>query len=127
MRRFFDPMGTDARDFDTPMALRSALLDFIADFSNWDNSTKKEYLETSRALTQSAHESLGGAPGTKPLVFDPFAGVGSIPLEALRILPKPQEKLVDFEIFYKAQEKDVGEGTMRRGSATCHAVDSQRQ
>ena len=222
MRSFFDPMGTDARDFGDPMALRVALLDFIADFANWDNSTKKEYLETSRALTQSAHESLGGAPGTKPLVFDPFAGGGSIPLEALRvgadafasdlnpvavllnkvvleyipkygqrladevrkwgerikqeaekelaqfypkdldgatpiaylwartitcegpgcgaevplmrslwlvkkgsrsvalrILPKPQEKLVDFEIFYKAQEKDVGEGTMRRGSATC--------
>ncbi len=85
LRRFFDPMGTGARDFDTPMALRIALLDFIADFSNWDNSTKKEYLETSRALTQSAHESLGGAPGTKPLVVDPFAGGGAIPLEALRV------------------------------------------
>src|ERR1051326_4889819 len=32
--------------------LQSALLDFIADFSNWDNSTNKEYLETCRALTQ---------------------------------------------------------------------------
>jgi len=65
--------------------LRFALLDFIADFSNWDNSTVKEYLETSRALTQAAHEALGGEPGTKPLVVDPFAGGGSIPLEALRI------------------------------------------
>ncbi len=64
MKRFFDPMGTDGRDFNDPMVLRDALLDFIADFANWDNSTKKEYLETSRALTQSAHESLGGAPGT---------------------------------------------------------------
>ena len=85
MRRFFDPMDTGARDFDDPMALRIALLDFIADFANWNNSTKKEYLETSRALTQSAHESLGGAPGTKPLVVDPFAGGGSIPHEALRV------------------------------------------
>jgi putative DNA methylase len=65
--------------------LRYALLDFIADFANWDNSTVKEYLETSRALTQAAHEALGGAPGTGPLVVDPFAGGGAIPLEALRV------------------------------------------
>jgi len=65
--------------------LRKAMLDFIADFANWDNSTVPEYLETSRALTQAAHEALGGAPGTRPLVVDPFAGGGSIPLEALRV------------------------------------------
>ena len=65
--------------------LRFALLDFIADFANWDNSTLKEYLETSSGLTQAAHEALGGAPGTRPLVVDPFAGGGSIPLEALRV------------------------------------------
>jgi putative DNA methylase len=65
--------------------LRMALLDFIADFANWDNSTVPAYLETSRALTQFAHESLGGIPGTRPLVVDPFAGGGSIPLEALRV------------------------------------------
>jgi len=65
--------------------LRFALLDFIADFANWDNSTNIAYLDTSRALTQSAHEALGGVPGTKPLVVDPFAGGGSIPLEALRV------------------------------------------
>jgi adenine-specific DNA methylase len=65
--------------------LRFALLDFIADFANWDNSTVPAYLETSRALTQAAHESLGGVSGTRPLVVDPFAGGGSIPLEALRI------------------------------------------
>jgi putative DNA methylase len=65
--------------------LRFALLDFIADFANWDNSTVAEYLETSHALTEAAHEALGGAPGTRPLVVDPFAGGGSIPLEALRV------------------------------------------
>ena len=43
------------------------------------------FLETARALTQAAHEALGGAPGTRPLVVDPFAGGGSIPLEALRV------------------------------------------
>jgi adenine-specific DNA methylase len=65
--------------------LRFALLDFIADFANWDNSIQKDYLETARALTQSTHEALGGLPGTRPLVVDPFAGGGSIPLEALRV------------------------------------------
>src|SRR6185312_5003679 len=55
------------------------------DFANWDSSTVREYLDTSRALTQAAHEALGGAPGTRPLIIDPFAGGGSIPLEALRI------------------------------------------
>lgn len=65
--------------------LRYLLLDFIADFANWDNSTVKAYLDTSRALTQAAHEALGGQPGTRPLVVDPFAGGGSIPLEALRV------------------------------------------
>lgn len=65
--------------------LRVALLDFIADFANWDNSAVKEFLYTSRALTQAAHEAMGGAPGTRPLVVDPFAGGGSIPLEALRV------------------------------------------
>ena len=61
------------------------LLDFIADFANWDNSTDKAYLDTARTLTQAAHEALGGEPGTHPMVVDPFAGGGSIPLEALRI------------------------------------------
>jgi len=65
--------------------LRMCLLDFIADFANWDNSTVPAYLDISRVLTQVAHEALGGVPGTRPLVVDPFAGGGSIPLEALRV------------------------------------------
>jgi adenine-specific DNA methylase len=65
--------------------IRQGLLDFIADFANWDASTVPAFLETARALTQAAHEALGGAPGTRPLVVDPFAGGGSIPLEALRV------------------------------------------
>jgi adenine-specific DNA methylase len=77
--------GLDPKNEDHWNILRNTLLDFIADFANWDNSTVPEYLVTSRALTQSAHEALGGAPGTKPLVVDPFAGGGSIPLEALRV------------------------------------------
>ena len=38
---------------DDPAELRRALLDFIADFANWDNSTDPAFLETSRALTQA--------------------------------------------------------------------------
>ena len=75
----------DPRRLDDPEELRRVLLDFIADFANWDNSTDKDYLDTARALTQAAHEALGGDPGTRPLVVDPFAGGGSIPLEALRV------------------------------------------
>ena len=59
--------------------LRRALLAFIADFANWDNSAKQEYLDTGRALVRAAH------PDETPLVVDPFAGGGSIPLEALRV------------------------------------------
>lgn len=59
--------------------LRKILLKFIADFSNWDFSADPYYLEVSRALVKAAHgEEL-------PLVVDPFAGGGSIPLEALRL------------------------------------------
>src|SRR5205085_7566973 len=53
--------------------------------SNWDNSIQPEYLATARSLTQAAHQALGGDAGTRPLVVDPFAGGGSIPLEALRV------------------------------------------
>jgi len=59
--------------------LRKALLKFIADLANWDNAAQRTYLEVSRALVKAAH---GEEP---PLVVDPFAGGGSIPLEALRL------------------------------------------
>ena len=84
-RKRFEKARKNPALFDDVGELRGALLDFIADFANWDNSTVHEYLDTSRALTQAAHEALGGAPGTRPLVVDPFAGGGSIPLEALRV------------------------------------------
>ena len=84
-RERFESARKNAELFADTTELRYALLDFIADFANWDNSTVCEYLATSRALTQAAHEALGGAPGTRPLVVDPFAGGGSIPLEALRV------------------------------------------
>jgi adenine-specific DNA methylase len=59
--------------------LRKTLLKFIADFANWDLSANRNYLEVSRHLVKASH---GNEP---PLVVDPFAGGGSIPLEALRL------------------------------------------
>ncbi len=67
------------------LELRKALLDFIADFADWDNSTRGSFVATARSLTKSSHESLGGSPHSRPLVLDPFAGGGSIPLEASRV------------------------------------------
>ena len=64
---------------ETDAGLRQVLLKFIADFANWDNAAKPEYLATGRGLVQAAHSE------ETPLVVDPFAGGGSIPLEALRL------------------------------------------
>src|SRR5439155_27017365 len=63
----------------TDDALRKALLKFIADFASWDLAAKRTYLDVSRALVKAAYGE------EQPLVVDPFAGGGSIPLEALRI------------------------------------------
>jgi adenine-specific DNA methylase len=82
--RRFDPAILKG-DWQFCPVMRYYLLDFIADFANWDASTNPVFLETARELTKAAHESLGGVPGTYPLVVDPFAGGGSIPLEALRV------------------------------------------
>ncbi len=65
--------------------LRTALLDFLTDFSRWENSTVSAYISTCRTLTRSAHEALEGDEGARPLVVDPFAGGGAIPLECLRV------------------------------------------
>ena len=59
--------------------LRRIILKFIADFANWHRAANRTYLDVSRALVKAAH---GEEP---PLVVDPFAGGGSIPLEALRL------------------------------------------
>ena len=59
--------------------LRQILMRFIEDFANWDNAAKEAYIDTGRALVKAAHGE------EAPLVVDPFAGGGSIPLEALRL------------------------------------------
>ena len=59
--------------------LRRSLLQFIGDFSNWDLSSNTQYIKAGRELVKAAHGE------ETPLVVDPFAGGGSIPLEALRL------------------------------------------
>ena len=59
--------------------LRKALLWFIGAFANWDMAAHPTYLQVGRNLVQAAHGE------EAPLVVDPFAGGGSIPLEALRL------------------------------------------
>jgi adenine-specific DNA methylase len=85
MTLFWNQMDASARNVDDPIELRKALLDFIADFSNWDNSIDEQYLTTARKLTQAAHKVLGGDSKNASLVVDTFAGGGAIPLEALRV------------------------------------------
>src|SRR5271166_1657367 len=46
--------------------LRAALLHFIGDFADWDNSSNRTYLEIARGLVKAAH------PEETPLVVDPF-------------------------------------------------------
>ncbi len=59
--------------------LRKALLKFIGDFANGNLADSPKYLEVSRTLVDIAQGP------EAPLVVDPFAGSGSIPLEALRL------------------------------------------
>ncbi len=63
----------------TPTRVRSALLHLLAQGSAWEWSGAEPFLSVCRNLVKAAH---GGEP---PLVVDPFAGGGSIPLEALRL------------------------------------------
>jgi putative DNA methylase len=69
------PGRPGAKDID----LRHGILKFIGDFANWDLASNPVYLEVSRGLVKAAHGD------EAPLVVDPFAGGGSIPLEALRL------------------------------------------
>ncbi len=79
------------RDLSDPLTLRRALLDFIANFAAWENAHNSLFVETARKLVKAAHEppeprTPHSALAThSALVVDPFAGIGSIPFEALRI------------------------------------------
>ena len=72
------PSGWDSL-IETDEGLRQILLRFIERFADWDMAGWGDYLKASRELVKAAH------PEGSPLVVDPFAGGGSIPLEALRL------------------------------------------
>ena len=59
-------------------SLKRALLRFIGDFADHRFAADHTYLDAGRALVAAAHGE------NAPVVVDPFAGGGSIPLEALR-------------------------------------------
>jgi hypothetical protein len=63
----------------TNLELRQELLRFVAVFANWNNAANPIYLDAARALVRAAHGQ------EAPLLVDPFAGGGAIPLEGLRV------------------------------------------
>ncbi|MCY3613982.1 MAG: DUF1156 domain-containing protein, partial [Bacteroidetes bacterium] len=68
-----------AKTIESDEGLRAIILDFIADSADWNNAADPIYVGVSRSLVKAAHGN------ESPLVVDPFAGGGSIPLEALRL------------------------------------------
>ena len=67
------------RDLTDPSVLQRTLLDFVGEFADWDRSIDRQYVGCARDLVAAAY------PNGPPLVVDPFAGGGAIPLEALRL------------------------------------------
>ncbi|MCC6973769.1 MAG: DUF1156 domain-containing protein [Anaerolineae bacterium] len=70
------PKGPNATLDDTP---RMRLFDFIERLVQWESTTDEVILNQARELIQIATE------GNPPPLLDPFAGGGSIPLEAQRL------------------------------------------
>lgn len=70
---------------DRGLVLRKALLDFISDFSDPEAAQDEHFAAAAGEVTRAAHIALGEQPTERPLVFDPFAGGGAIPVEALRV------------------------------------------
>jgi putative DNA methylase len=71
------PIGANVKaNGDTP---RMRLFDFIERLVTWEATTDEAILSTARELIQIATE------GNPPPLLDPFAGGGSIPLEAQRL------------------------------------------
>lgn len=78
-REALRPFPGSGRDLSDLPTLHRTLLDFIADFADWENAHKSPFVEAARKLVKAAHSD------GPPLVVDPFAGIGSIPFEALCI------------------------------------------
>ncbi|MBN2002051.1 MAG: DUF1156 domain-containing protein [Anaerolineae bacterium] len=70
------PHGKNSAANDTP---RQRLFDFIERLVLWESTTDEQVLATARELIRLATD------GNPPPLLDPFAGGGSIPLEAQRL------------------------------------------
>lgn len=70
------PKGKNAVENDTP---RQRLFDFIEQLVTWEATTDEKILEKARELIRLSTD------GNPPPLLDPFAGGGSIPLEAQRL------------------------------------------
>ncbi len=64
---------------ETDEDLRRALLSFIGNYAAWENTLDRIYLQIGQDLVRATYKE------GRPFVVDPFAGAGSIPLEALRV------------------------------------------
>mgnify|MGYP001484265715 CR=1 FL=1 len=73
------PELPDWRELPLAEQRRQRLFRFIKKLVQWENSNDETTLATARSLI---HAATGGNP---PPVYDPFAGGGSIPLEAQRL------------------------------------------
>lgn len=74
-----DPSSDPSLTEDEQAARRQELHDLIRDLVNWDNVTNENLLARAR---EEIRRSTGGNP---PAILDPFAGGGTIPLEAQRL------------------------------------------
>jgi adenine-specific DNA methylase len=80
MAEFRDRIGGEVVNYSDPVKLRNALVDFIAEYSNWDNCANEVFNNTARKLTEASHSVQESLNAQRPLVLDPFAGGGAIPL-----------------------------------------------
>jgi putative DNA methylase len=77
--------ATDDEDVSTGESLRAALLDVIGLISSWAAGSNAAILDLMDALTLASAAALKPGEVDRPLMFDPFAGGGAMPLEALRV------------------------------------------
>ena len=83
--QFFIKIGSEV-SAEKPMDLKEGLICFISEFSRWESSSSKSFIETAQALTHCASYALNqNKKSDPPIILDPFAGGGAIPLEGLRV------------------------------------------
>ena len=103
--------------------LRKSLLKFIGDFANWDLSSDRTYLEVSRGLVKAAH------PEETPLVVDPFAGGGSIPVGGaaawLRGVRERSQSCCMFDSQGDDRRHPAAWAEARRGTPSCRSGDKE--